>query len=403
MIRRTVGIVLMTLLCLGCGDRGRSAVAKTIENGIEIVHNPSVPLQLGSRLLALTMERIFVLDTEDDATAALGVTDIADFDVDRAGNILVLLPPTGPRDCVCKLSPGGKLLATFGRIGQGPGEMEYPNAILANDNGEIWVLESPKNRIHVYDGQGKPRADRSPVKFETIVPLANGGHLVTRLDATDLTARYLPMAIELYDAEFRLLKELDRSTSYPNRTIYESVPEPYVSGISSVFQARASRDRIYVGNSERGYEILVFDLDGRPVRKIRKDYSPVPVTDKYKKAYLKDYLEFMPDYAKKIYFPANWHPFHAFFPDEDGRLYVMTYEPGDRPGKYVFDVFDKDGAFVARTALAAVPTHGGGGNVMARFRGERLYAVEEKDSGFKRLSVYRVTSSKTPRETSRTT
>lgn len=339
----------------------------------------------------MTMEPVFALDTEDDATAALGVTDIYDFDVDRDGNLLILLPPTGPRDCVYKLSPQGRLQMSFGRIGQGPGEMEYPDKVYSNDNGEIWVFESPKNRIHVFDGEGKPIGVRSPVKFEAVIPLANGSQLVTRLDATDTSARYLPMMIELYDPQSRLLKELDRCGGYANRTIYEKVPEPFVCGIGISFQARASHERVYIGNSERGYEILVLDLDGKPVRKIRKEYTPVPVSDDYKNRVLKDYLDFMPDYAKKIYFPASWHPFHAFFPDETGRLYVMTYEPGDQPGEYVYDIYDKDGVLVSRTTLAAIPIHGGGGGVMARFRGDQLYAVEEKESGFKRLHVYRVT------------
>jgi len=382
-----IGVIFLIAAALAACGGGGSGVNRTIENGVEVVLNPSDLAQIKRKPLVLTLERVFSLDTEDNATAAIGITDIAHFDVDRAGNILILIPPTGPRDSVYKLSPEGKLLASFARIGQGPNEVEYPGEVLANDNKEVWVLESPKNMVNVFDGEGKPLAERSPVKFESIIPLANGNHLVTRLVAADLTMKYLPMVIELYDPAFRLLQELDRSVSYANRTVYEKVPEPYVCGTGFTFQGRAFRDRIYVANSERGYEIRVFDLEGQLIRKIQKEYSPVPVTEDYRKEYLKDYLEFMPDYAKKIYFPENWQPFHAFFPDEEGRLFVMTYEPGERPGEFVYDIFDKDGVFVARTSLAAV--HGGNGFLLARFRGDRLYAVGEKESGFKRLNVYR--------------
>src|SRR5665647_776167 len=231
---KLASVVIVASLCWGCGG-SQSEVGKIIESGVEVVLNPATPVRLKGEPSILTLEKVFVLDTEDDTTAALGVTDIMMFDVDRNGNILILLPPTGPRNCVYKLSPEGKLLASFGLIGQGPNEMEYPNEVLANDNGEIWVFESPKNKVHVFDGGGKPVADRSPVKFETIVPLANGSHLVTRLVAVDLTAKYLSVAIELYDAQFHMVKELDRFTKIANRTIYEKVPEPYVSGIEFIF------------------------------------------------------------------------------------------------------------------------------------------------------------------------
>jgi len=381
-------ISFAALSCLSCGG-GQSGVEKIVENGVEVVLNRPEPVRLKGEPSTLTLEKVFSVDTEDDATAALGVTDIYSFDVDRAGNVLILVPPTGPRNCVYKLSPNKKLLASFGLLGQGPNEMEYPEEVLAVDSGEIWIFESPKNKVHIFDARGKPIAERSPVKFETIVPLANGNNLVKRGDTTDLTTKYLPVMIELYDPQFHLLKELDRFTKFANRTIFEKMPEPYVSGIEFVFQAKASSDRVYAGNSDRGYEILVFDLEGRLLRKIRKKYAPVPVSDEYKKKYLKEYLEFMPDYAKKIYFPEYWHPFHAFFPDEEGRLFVMTYEPGASVGEFVYDIFNKDGALIARASLDAL--HLGNGQLLARIRGDRLYAVQEKPSGFKQLVVYRMT------------
>jgi hypothetical protein len=94
----------------------------------------------------------------------------------------------------------------------------------------------------------------------------------------------------------------------------------------------------------------------------------------------------MPEYAKKIYFPEHWHPFHAFFPDSQGRLFVMTYEPGTASGDQVFDIFNKDGVLTARRSLNVF--HGGNSLLLAAARKGCLYLAQEKESGFKQLTVY---------------
>jgi len=380
----------IVVLCISCGG-SHNAVEKRIENGLEIVMNGLLPYRLKGEPSGLTLEKIFTIDTEDDTVASLEITDIQAFDIDKEGNIIILVPPIGHGHCIFKLSPDGKLIASFGQRGQGPNELEYPSAVLANDNGEIWVFESPKNMIHVFNEEGIPVSEDSRIKFETITPLINGDFLVLRLDANDLTKKYLPHVIELYDPHFKLIKELDRSTSHVNRTIYEQISEPYVSGIQFIFIGKASRERIYIGNSERGYEINVYDIEGRPLRKIRKEYSPVRVTDDYKSQFLKDYLVYMPEYAKKIYFPENWHAFHAMLPDDNGRLFVMTYEPGNRQGEYIYDIFNRDGILIARTSINALHRLDIGGYLLARIRDDRIYVVQEKQSGFKQICAFKMT------------
>ena len=119
---RVLGIclaVLGTFHCAGQPDR----IDKLTENGVEVVLNHETPYRLKDEPSKLTLENIRTIDTENDAIAASGVTDIYLFDVDRGGNIYIVVPPTGPRDCVYKFSPEGKLVTTFGRLGQGPNEL----------------------------------------------------------------------------------------------------------------------------------------------------------------------------------------------------------------------------------------------------------------------------------------
>ncbi|MCX6560694.1 MAG: hypothetical protein NTZ26_09270 [Candidatus Aminicenantes bacterium] len=336
----------------------------------------------------LSLQEIFRIDTEDDAVAASGLTDIYRFDADADGRIYILAPPDRQGNLVRRFSAEGKFIGSFGRVGQGPGESEYPNDLRAASGGRIWILESPKNKVHAFTPEGKFAEDISPFGFETILPLASGGCLATRLDAGNPQAKYFALSLGLYDSNFKLVKELDRFEKAPNSRVLEKIPEKYINGIKWIFLGQASSDRIYVGNSERGYEILVFDFGGRLIRKIRKEFAPVPVSDEYRLKFLKPYEEGMPAYAKKVYFPDSWHPFQAFFPDDHGRLWVMTYELGASPNEFIFDVFDQTGVFVARRSLNVRAE--GVGMVQALIRGDRLYLVQEKPGGFKQLQVLRM-------------
>ena len=387
-MRKLLAMCCALCLSLSCKpSQGR--VDRISENGVEVVLNRLEPYVLRGEPSILTLERVLSIDTEKDSTAAQGVTEIFSFDVDSAGNIYVLTPPTGPGNRVFKFSAKGEFITSFGRMGQGPNELEYPHQILAVDPDKIWVLESPKNKYHVFVNDGAPAGENiAKPGFEDLIPLENGGFLITRLLTDDMKAKYLPLVLRLTDSKFQVIKELDRSNTRPNRLIAESLPEKIVCGTEFVFLAKTGGGRIYAGNGERGYEILVYDLEGKLIRKIRKEYSPVPVSDEYKKNYMKPYEEYMPEYAKKIYFPENWHAFRSFFVDDDGRLFVMTYEPGEDPGESMFDIFNNDGVFFMRTSLNILCL--GPSTILARTKGNRLYCVQEKTGGYKELVVYKM-------------
>ncbi|MCJ7680103.1 MAG: hypothetical protein MUP70_05200, partial [Candidatus Aminicenantes bacterium] len=128
---------------------------------------------------------------------------------------------------------------------------------------------------------------------------------------------------------------------------------------------------------------------GTLVRKIRKKYRPIKVTEEIKDAVLG------PNYRKSgipqdKYFPNPLPPLNQFFADDGGRIFVMTYEPGPNPGEYIWDIFNKDGVFVGRKALNIlwaslylVPRY-------TFVKNGNLYCHQEKESGFHELVVYKM-------------
>jgi len=145
---------------------------------------------------------------------------------------------------------------------------------------------------------------------------------------------------------------------------------------------------IYASNEKRGYEILVYDLDGNLLKKIRKEYKPADVPDEFKENWL---INSGP-YKDKLFFPNKMPPFHYFFLDDAGHLYVKTYEKGNKQNEYMHDIFNSDGLFIARVSMAGYGSwiYPGIALNRAKAKKNRFYCIREKESGYKELVVYKI-------------
>ena len=124
------------------------------------------------------------------------------------------------------------------------------------------------------------------------------------------------------------------------------------------------------------------------MRKIRKEYTPADVPDEFKENWLVN----IGRWKDKLYFPAKMPPYHYFFFDDEGRLYVKTYENGNKQNEYMHDIFSSQGIFIARASMA-----GYGSWIYpqirlnrAKAKNKRFYCIKEKENGFKELAVYKM-------------
>ena len=129
------------------------------------------------------------------------------------------------------------------------------------------------------------------------------------------------------------------------------------------------------------------------MRKIKKEYRPVEVPEEHKKKFLKLY-EHPANIAfrKYIYFPKHMPPFQYFFADDEGYLFVMTYEKGGNPREYKYDIFNPEGIFIGRLSLDNYGKYSPlqEGQLEAAAKNNRLYCIREKESGYKELVVYKM-------------
>jgi hypothetical protein len=152
-----------------------------------------------------------------------------------------------------------------------------------------------------------------------------------------------------------------------------------------------TRERIYLGYPGEIYEILVHDLEGNLLRKIRKDYRPVPLTEAFRKAVLARAPKGNP-LVERLEFPDKKPALQFLFADENERLFVMTSEIDEATGQDICDIFNRDGVFIGRAAigyfdyLKALYEQTSLGVVA---KNGRMYVLREKENGFKELVVSR--------------
>jgi len=385
-----VGIVLFA----ACGQK-QTQIDRLYEDGVEIVLNHTKPYSIKGTPGSLRLEQELVIDTEQSDLAENGVVDIWGFDVNSQGDIYIFQSPMSVGKFISKFDASGRFLTSFAPKGQGPGEIQLPifPKITTNDN--LPVMDMITKKLLVFDEDGAlSRVTEVPLDIKgssLLLQLPTGNYLYRKIE-WEPSREYpgLAMIYCLTDREYRDIRELDRVV-FPQPFGVSRIRIPYPLTCWTV-----AGDQIYMGNPDKGYEIRVYNLGGDLVRKIRKEFLAVPFPESKKQGILKA-LE-SPQLAplkSKLEFPKSSPPYQHLFCDDEGRLYVMTYESGEKSGEYIFDIFTPDGIFFARTSYEAylsadlfAPGSPTDSWMMAK-KG-RLYAIREKPTGYKELVVYRM-------------
>jgi len=373
---KVISIVLsisVFMMFVSCGKQEK--VDKIMEDGVEVVLNHIEPYKIKGESGNLLLANEFSIDTENEDMLKIGLTDMETFDIDQDGNIYVIRWRS-TENYLFKFDSKGNFIKSFMRFGQGPGEIEWGGTVLLNPQGEIIGKDPSKRKFLVYDRDGSFLRETHMEKNYSLIPLENGKYFIFWQDQAP---EFLKNHLGICNSKFEDVKELD-TLQFPN-----PMNRRIVVNRDRIID-EVSKDRIYIGNSERGYEIRVYDLEGNLLQKIRKEYEPVEVSEEFKKAYFERFPKNYP-LRDNYYFTKNWPPFRYLFTDDEGRLFVMTYEEGINPGEYMYDILNSEGAFIGRTSLGNV---GRSFPFTVRAKNDYLYCIKEKESGYKELVVYRM-------------
>ena len=350
-------------------------VEKIMEDGVEVVLNHLEPYKIKGGPSNLLLEEELLIDMESKEIEETGLVDIGYFDIDSENNIYVAnIVSTDPEyKLILKFDRKGKFISSFGRKGQGPGEVQSVSYFGIDSQDKIIISDLRNKKVLFFskDGGLIKETAYGLICF-SMFPLENEKYLFVR-NLTDLENNSLSRSLRICNSKFEGRKELDTYLYYD--------PSRGVQLTSDIFKWRILNRNIYAANDQRGYEILMYDLDGKLKRKIKKEYTPLKYPEDLKKRYIEVYGT-----NRKLYFPDYLPPFQSFFGDDDGRLFVMTYEKGEKPGEYVFDIFNSEGVFVLRKNLIILNNW----ELQAKAKRGRLYCVREKESGYNELVVYKM-------------
>lgn len=378
-MKRPTLIILVLSFVICCG-RNPGEVRRIVTDGVETVLNGIEPYVLKGEPGRLRLEKVFSIDTEDEDQFKAGLTDIETFDVDSTGNIYLIQWNT-KGNYIYKYDKDGNLCTSFCRGGQGPGEIEWGGTVMVSASGELIAKDPSQAKFLVYSKDGRfLRETRQPRILGIDQVFDDGSYLVSWQDNSNELENYIDH-VALCDSGFNDMRELG-AYQFPNTMMAKNI----VVG-QGAFIFGASKDNIFIGNSSWGYEVRVFGRDGKSLRKIRKEYRPVPIDGEFRKAFLARIPDGSP-WKKKYQFADSWPPFRHLFTDDEGRLYVMTREAGPIAGEFLYDIFNPQGAFIGRMSLG---NSGPSYPRTARAIKGLMYSLNEKPNGYKELVVYRMT------------
>lgn len=140
-----------------------------------------------------------------------------------------------------------------------------------------------------------------------------------------------------------------------------------------------SNNRIYTGNTDE-YKIRMFDFDGKLLRSIKKEHKAVFLSDKDREGYEQSLQRYPPELRESFFIPDVFPPFKDIVALGDKRLFVQTYEKSNE-GSSLYDIFDANGEFIGRTELEGY---------QVKFKGDSVYCLKQKESGYKELVVYKM-------------
>jgi sugar lactone lactonase YvrE len=326
-MKKTVLLSLFLFFGFSILMPSRTQEIETVD-GVRVVHNKeggkwgeNLPIKIE---LVRTIGDIYTMDEN------LAFNSPSDLVMDDAGNMYIL---DAGNDRIQKFDPEGKILASFGREGQGPGEFQSPASLDIDADGNLVVADWRARKIQIFSTEGRLLQTITMTK----TPLSRVYALNSGLLATVGTLGYdiegkgkepLPKLIRLLDELGNIEREFGDMFDYKHRMLNQK-------GNSFHFVVD-DNDFIYLSFSYQN-RIDKYSPEGKLLWKTDRvlDFSTKPL-DKGK-------IERTAT-SKSFYSPRMNSVSEGLAVDSKGRTWVVTFKRQIKEEEQVYTITRSSGA-----------------------------------------------------------
>lgn len=352
---------MILLLSLSCSQKKAVWKGTIVEdaNDITVVHNPKEPIYEPDVLSLEEELSIGEVEGEEEymfqSIFTLAVNDRDDIYVmdSKAKHIKMF-------------GQDGKYLKTIGQPGQGPGEFQNPAYMFFTEQDQIIVYDMTRLSYFSQDGSFLESDSIKPtLPWKIVQEVDQEGNLF----AVELNNEKGVYELKKFDPEFNYVCSFGTSP-LPVQT---GKRDPFFSVLRFDI---INGDQVLFGYAGKGYILEIMDKTAKLVKRIENDYTPVKVTQE-------DIEKRAADYPPEVEFssPKYFPPFSRIVADDEGRVYVQTYEKTLDGEKYNFDIFDSQGRYILKVPFKSRPHI---------IKNNKFYSIEENEKGYQFVKRYKM-------------
>lgn len=322
---------------------GNSLLAQEIkikaENGVPVVYNPKEPVPQPGQPSKLTLKEDFTIgkDTEDLNYIFSGLQHVQ---VDENEYIYAA---DWKETEIRVYDKNGKHVRSFGRKGQGPGEIGLPFYLGIYQGNKIVVHDQGNGKLIFYSREG-----------ELLKEVPMGIYRFIRRFKVDSEGCFYAISRTADEAKitFEIMKfnpAFDLLATFASVEV-KRAPRVVPAFLPAQF-IQLTRDERLVWIDFLKYELALISAEGKTLRRIIKDWDPIKITDaQEERLILQTWGDqgIRPGYKFDV--PKHFPPARTFYLDDGDRIYVRTYDyiikDGDQLDRY--DVFDAEGRYIAK-------------------------------------------------------